>query len=259
MANNKHEKINQLINFRSFIFGLFLAILVYLVIIIWSGWEELITNILKVNLAVIILAMSLSLTNYFFRFLKWTLFTKSLELNIPLIDNFLVFFAGLSLAITPAKAGEAIRAFLLQKMNTSDLSKGLASTFSERLIDLLAVTLLALIGILSLSSRQSVQYMPILLLILLIIIVGVAIFLYDPLYNLFSKIFWFETWQFLGSTVDKFRSDVVITLKLRTFLGTLMLGIAGWTCEGLGFFLLAQSLSINLTIDAAVFIYATSS
>ncbi|MHA1974063.1 MAG: lysylphosphatidylglycerol synthase transmembrane domain-containing protein [Candidatus Hodarchaeales archaeon] len=259
MENNKHVKINQLLSFRSFILGIFLAILVYLVIIIWSGWDELITNILRVNPLVIIIAMLLSLTNYFFRFLKWVLFTKSLELKIPLLDNLLIFFAGLSLAITPAKAGEAIRAFLLQKMNTSDLSKGLASTFSERLIDLLAVTLLALIGILSLGSRLSIQYMPLLLLILLIIIIGVIVFLLDPLYNLFSKIFWFEAWKFLGSKIDKFRSDVVITLRMRTFLGALLLGIIGWTCEGLGFFLIAQNLDINLTVDAAVFIYAASS
>ena len=48
-----------------------------------------------------------------------------------MVDNFLIFIAGLSLSITPAKAGEAIRAFLLKEKVKSGLSEGLASTFSE--------------------------------------------------------------------------------------------------------------------------------
>ena len=90
----------------------------------------------------------------------------------------MIFFAGLCLSITPAKAGEAIRAFLLREKSTTGLSEGLASTFSERLIDLLAVTLLALLGIFFLESPQQISYLPVLVLILLGIILGVIIFLH---------------------------------------------------------------------------------
>lgn len=201
----------------------------------------------------------LSFANYIFRFLKWHIFTRSLNLEIPIKENFQVFITGLSLSITPAKIGEAIRAFLLQKLISSDLSKGLASTFSERLIDLLAVTLLALIGIIILGSQQSIVYLPILIVILVFILFGVLIFLSDVLYNFFSKIFHLKPWANVGIKIDKFRSDVVITLHFSTFFAALCLGIIGWACEGLGFFLLAQNLNIGINIEAAVFIYATSS
>jgi len=203
--------------------------------------------------------MLLSFTNYIFRFLKWHYFTQSLNLEIPLKDNFLIFFAGLSLAITPAKVGEAIRAFLLKKNSATDLSKGLASTFSERLIDLLAVTLLALIGVIVLNFQESVAYLPILLIILLGIILGVLVFLFDPIYNLFSRIFYLKPWASMGAKIDKFRSDVVVTFHYKVFFGALGFGMIGWACEGIGFLLIAHSLGVFMSLEASIFIYATSS
>ncbi|MFX0184854.1 MAG: YbhN family protein [Candidatus Hodarchaeota archaeon] len=259
METSKQETLEQVFSFRSFILGIILAIFVYLVIMILSGWEDLLSNILHVNPLIVIMAMFLSLANYIFRFFKWHIFTRSLELEIPLKENFFIFIAGLSLSITPAKVGEAIRAFLLQKNSSADLSKGLASTFSERLIDLLAVTLLALIGIFFLDFQQSGSYMPLLLIILLGILIGVLVFLFDPLYSPFRRIFHLKPWVSLGTKIDKFRSDVIITFKYKIFLGALGLGMIGWACEGLGFFLIAQNLGIIITFEAAIFIYATSS
>ena len=255
----KNSSMGRLINFRTFIFGLFLALLVYFFLMVLSGWEELLHNIVQADPFIILVAMMLSLGNYIFRFLKWQLFTKSLNLEVSLVNNILIFFSGLSLAITPAKAGEAIRAFLLREMSSSGLSQGLASTFSERLIDLLAVTILAFIGIVLLGNNQTVIYLPILLLILLAIILGVVIFLFNPLYNIFVKIFMLEKWGTLGSKINQFRSDVIITFHFLTFIGALILGLIGWTCEGIGFFLIAQNLQIQITLDTAILIYATSS
>ena len=259
MEKQENKAFNQLLSFRSFMFGLILAITVYLVIMILSGWEALINNIFSVDPIIIIIAMLLSLANYMFRFLKWHLFTRSLKLDISVIDNFQIFIAGLSLSITPAKAGEAIRAFLLREKTKTGLSEGLASTFSERLIDLLAVTLLALVGIVVLGTHQPVNYWPILILILVGIIFGVLVFLLDPLYNLFRRFFWLKPWVSVGSKIDKFRDDVIVTLHYNVFLSALLLGMIGWSCEGVGFYLIAQNLGIEISFGAAVFIYTTSS
>ena len=159
MESRKKEALGQIFSFKSFIFGISLAIIVYLAIVIFSGWEDLLANLVRINPLTVLLAVLLSFTNYIFRFLKWHIFTHSLGLEIPWKKNFQVFIAGLSLSITPAKVGEAIRALLLQKLISTDLSKGLASTFSERLIDLIAVTILALVGILVLGSKQSIEYL----------------------------------------------------------------------------------------------------
>lgn len=257
IANQK--TLGQILSFRTFVFGLILAIVVYFVLLILSGWEALLTQILKVNPLILLMALLLSSANYIFRFFKWNLFTRSLTLEIPFWDNFVVFMAGLSLAITPAKVGESIRAFLLQQKEVSDLSKGLASTFSERLIDLLAVTILAITGVVVLGLRRSIDYLPLLLLIFSGVLFGVLIFLFDPLYALFSKVFNAGPWSRFGTKIDRFRADVVVTLHYRVFLAALGFGIIGWTCEGIGFMLIAHNLGIPASFEIAIFVYATSS
>ncbi|MFX1282164.1 MAG: lysylphosphatidylglycerol synthase transmembrane domain-containing protein [Promethearchaeota archaeon] len=250
-------QLRKALNFKNFSFGLILGILVYLILILVSNWEQLLNYLTFIPISIILIALGLSFVNYLFRFLKWNLFTRSLNLTIPFWYNFKVFFAGLSLAITPAKAGEAIRAFLLRKSNNIELSKGLASTFSERLIDLLAVTLLSIIGILVLGLESA--YLPIILVILLVVMFSVVVFLFDPLYHVFSVIFRIGPWDFIGKNIDQFRTDVLMTLHYTTFLVATILGIIGWSCECLAFMLIAQSLNISMSFQMATFIYATSS
>jgi uncharacterized protein (TIRG00374 family) len=259
MEKQKEDTLGQILSFKTFVFGIFLAVLVYFVLMIYSGWDDLIQILINVDIIIVLIAMSLSFLNYIFRFMKWHLFTRSLKLDVPIYSNFMIFFAGLSLSITPAKAGEAIRAFLLKEKSNTSLSGGLASTFSERLIDLLAVTLLALIGIIVLGTQHPINYWPLLVFILIGIIFGVLVFLLDPLYEIFRRFFWLKPWASVGSKIDKFRDDVIVTLQYNVFLSALLLGMIGWSCEGLGFYLIAQNLGIEMTFEAAIFIYATSS
>jgi uncharacterized protein (TIRG00374 family) len=165
--------------------------------------------------------------------------------------------AGLALAITPAKSGEAIRAFLLNKGTDVDLSKGLASTFSERLIDLIAVTILSIIGIVVMGFTS--DYLIILLVIFTIVIFGVIAILSDTLYNFFSRIVFIGPVKRFRNNIDKFRDDVIVTFHWPVLLGALFLGIIGWACECLAFMLIAQSLDISMSFQMATFIYATSS
>jgi uncharacterized protein (TIRG00374 family) len=258
LLESKNENTaKKVLNFKNFTIGLVLGILVYLILIFLSNWEQLFDLLINVPIFVILIALMLSFTNYIFRFFKWLLFTKSLNLTIPLSYNFKIFFAGLSLAITPAKAGEAIRAFLLRKSSNIDLSKGLASTFSERLIDLLAVTVLSIVGILIMGFQA--DYLPIILVILLIVMFSIIFFLFDPFYQLYSKVLHIGPWAPFGKNIERFRSDVLVTFHPLTFLGALIFGIIGWSCECLAFMLLAQSLQISISFQMAIFIYATSS
>jgi uncharacterized membrane protein YbhN (UPF0104 family) len=257
MALSDKSVQSKIFTFRNFVFGMILGGVVYLILILVSNWEQLFDYLGMIPVEIILIAMGLSFLNYLCRFVKWLLFTKSLQLKIPLLYNFKVFMAGLALAITPAKAGEAIRAVLLKKGSDIDLSKGLASTFSERLIDLLAVTIISIVGIIVMGFES--DYLIILLAIFFFVVVGIIIFLSNHLYRIFSKVFFLGPWKIMGNYIDNFRSDVVITFQLPVFGGALIFGIIGWTCECLAFMLIAHSLGISMTFQMAMFIYATSS
>lgn len=257
MALSNDSVQSKIFTFRNFVFGMILGGGVYLILIIISNWEQLLDYLGIIPLEIIIIAIGLSFFNYLCRFAKWLLFTKSLQLEIPLLYNFKVFMAGLALAITPAKAGEAIRAFLLNKGTDTDLSQGMASTFSERLIDLLAVTLLSIMGILVMGFTS--EYLIILLLIFTLVLFGVIVILSDFLYTFFSRIVFIGPTKRFHIYIDKFRDDVIITFHWPVLLGALLFGIIGWACECLAFMLIAQSLDISMSFQMALFIYATSS
>ena len=248
---------NKILTFRNFIFSLVLGVVVYLILIIVTNINELISYLAGIPIGIVFVAVSLSFLNYLCRFLKWVLFTNSLQLSIPPLYNFKVFMAGLALAITPAKAGEAIRAFLLNKGSKVDLSKGMASTFSERLIDLLAVTILSIIGIIIMGFTS--EYLLVLLVIFILVVIGVIAFLFDPFYHFFYRILIIGPLKRFGQLVDNFRDDVIVTFRLPVFFGALLLGIIGWSFECLAFMLVAQALTIPMSFQMALFIYATSS
>jgi len=257
MKSRNENPQSKIFTFRNFVIGIFLGVAIYLLLIVSSNFNQLVRYLSSIPLIIILIAVFLSFLNYIFRYFKWLLFCKSLQLEIPLFFNFKVFMAGLALSITPAKAGEAIRAFLLKKGTDVDLSKGLASTFSERLIDLLAVTVLSIMGIIVVGFTA--DYLIILLVILSLVLVGVIVILSDILYNFFSRLVFIGPVKRFRNNIDKFRSDVIVTFHWPVLLGALLLGIIGWACECLAFMLIAQSLDIPMSFQMATFIYATSS
>ncbi|MHA2327268.1 MAG: hypothetical protein ACXACR_02005, partial [Candidatus Hodarchaeales archaeon] len=91
MESKNENTAKKVLNFKNFTIGLVLGILVYLILIFLSNWEQLFDLLINVPIFVVLIALMLSFTNYIFRFFKWLLFTKSLNLTIPLSYNFKIF------------------------------------------------------------------------------------------------------------------------------------------------------------------------
>src|SRR6187401_2397355 len=53
-----------------------------------------------------VLCLGLALLNYAIRFLRWQLYLRHQQVSVPVASSAVVFGAGLSLSITPAKLGE---------------------------------------------------------------------------------------------------------------------------------------------------------
>ena len=62
-------------------------------------------------------ALGLALTNYAIRFLRWQLYLRHQKVSVPVGSSALVFGAGLSLSITPAKLGELVKSYLLRELH----------------------------------------------------------------------------------------------------------------------------------------------
>ena len=92
-------------------------------------------------------ALGLALVNYALRFARWTLYLRDRRLAVPPRTSLLVFVAGFALSVTPGKVGELLKSFLLRASHGIPIARTAPIVVAERLTDLVAVVLLALVGV----------------------------------------------------------------------------------------------------------------
>jgi len=92
-------------------------------------------------------ALGLSLTNYLIRFLRWQLYLRWQGVSVPTGSSALVFGAGLSLSITPAKLGELVKSYLLRELHDIPPTLTAPIVVAERVTDLIALLTLAIVGV----------------------------------------------------------------------------------------------------------------
>lgn len=92
-------------------------------------------------------ALGLALANYAVRFVRWEIYLRRQGVRVPLASSLLVFGAGLSLSITPAKLGELVKSFLLRELHGIPARHTAPIVIAERVTDLIALIVLAVIGV----------------------------------------------------------------------------------------------------------------
>lgn len=92
-------------------------------------------------------ALGLALANYAARFLRWQMYLARQDVTVPTGSSALVFGAGLSLSITPAKLGELVKSYLLRELHDVPAPRTAPIVVAERVTDLIALLLLAVIGV----------------------------------------------------------------------------------------------------------------
>ena len=95
----------------------------------------------------LVAALGLALANYMIRFVRWTLYLRHQAVRVPLGTSALVFGAGLSLSITPAKLGEIVKSYLLRELCDVPVTRTAPIVVAERVTDLIALLLLAVVGV----------------------------------------------------------------------------------------------------------------
>ncbi|MEF3194267.1 MAG: flippase-like domain-containing protein [Halothiobacillaceae bacterium] len=130
---------------RWLIASIIFAALSYLAFSLWVGWREVLAAFAAVGAMGVLAALGLSLMNYGLRFLRWQGFLAALGHPMPMPSSGLIYLAGFALTTTPGKAGELLRGVFL-KQHGIPYTNSTAAFLSERLSDLVAIVLLALIG-----------------------------------------------------------------------------------------------------------------
>ncbi len=206
--------------------------------------------------------MGLSFLNYIFRYFKWQYFLHQIDVELSHKDSFTVFLAGFTLTTTPGKIGEAVKGYFVNAINKTPIVKTIPIVVSERVTDLLAMVILALLGF-TLGVNTGDQLLTVLLLGGAVL--GGAIILGSKTFykKFLSKMTSFGPLKRFQDSCDVIEVTMTKTLSPRPMLLSTAISIPGWLMECIELWLLFSILSGgSMTLSLlliATFVHATAS
>jgi len=240
---------------RTLALSLVLAATLYLVVIIMSGYETILAAMTRLGWQGWLIILSCSFTNYILRFIRWLLYLSRFGYQIPHGLHFHYYMSGFALTTTPAKAGETIRSLYLKSHGVS-LHHSLAMFFTERFLDVVVITLLACLAVLSFRQYGQFIYITTAITILFLPILrsGIVVHLLQRLtifirFNRLRRLI-----LHLSSLLDAARN----LLEWRILYSGLLIGCLAWGIQGFAFYFILDSMQISMPWHIAISIYAIS-
>ncbi len=199
----------------------------------------------------------LTLWNYALRFVKWHMYLRRLRIAIDFADSLGIFLCGLSMAITPGKAGELLKSVLLRRRAGTPLTTSAPVVLAERLTDGLAMMGLAATGLI--LYRQAVLPIAALLAVFVaIIVVSQAPFVRTRILP------WLQVHRRLARRADevgRLFTSARLLLAPGLLLTAVCIGLVSWSGECMAFYLVLHGLGIGTGWDVlvqAAFVLAVS-
>jgi uncharacterized protein (TIRG00374 family) len=197
------------------------------------------------------------LWNYALRFVKWHMYLHRLRIAIAFADSLGIFLCGLSMAITPGKAGELLKSVLLRRRAGTPLTTSAPVVLAERLTDGLAMMGLAATGLI--LYRQAVP--PILA--LLVVFLAIISMSQAPFVRT-RFVPWLQTHPRLRQRADeigRLYASARLLLAPGPLITAVCIGLVSWSGECLAFYLVLHGLGIGTgwtVLVQAAFVLAVS-
>jgi len=195
----------------------------------------------------------LTLVNYGLRYGKWHYLLHRLGVQIPHSANLPLFLCGLAMVISPAKAGEVVKPYLVRVITGTPMQRTIPALVAERVTDGIAVVALATIGVTTFApDRRDVIYFAVAVLssgFLVLLSKRLSLAILGVLRKL----------PVIGTVGDKLEEAY---LAMRECLSpiplvvTVAMSLAAWWAECLGLYLVYIGLGATTTIEVSTFLYA---
>ncbi len=235
---------------RALTLSIGLAALLYLGFVLFADREAVFAALRRVGLPVLVAIFTLSLVNYLLRFWRWQRYVAAFGHVLPWRRHFLYYLAGFTLTVTPGKAGEAVRSLYLHQYGVT-YAQSLAALFVERLLDVLAMSLLALLILL---ARPDYAWL-----------VAIAWGLTLGLGGLVTRPWLPEKLRVWGQghryehrlgQLARLLDSAAVLLRPGYLLFGLSLGVLSWGLEGLSLYWIAQEVGVGVSLETGIGIYA---
>jgi uncharacterized protein (TIRG00374 family) len=236
------------------VLGIAAGVAVYVAFSIWADAGRVAQALARFRWGAAAIACTLALGNYAVRFCRWQYYLRVLGVAVPAGDSLLVFLAGFALTVTPGKLGEAVKAFLLRESHRIPIARTAPIVIAERLTDLLALLLLATVGIFTFDVDRRF-----LIAGGLLVAVGIAVVSIDPLAELALSIAGrLPILRRVAPRLREFHVSTAALMRPAPLAMATALSCVSWFLECLAFWIVTNGMQgASVSIRAATFIYAS--
>ncbi|MGD8353815.1 MAG: lysylphosphatidylglycerol synthase transmembrane domain-containing protein, partial [Pseudomonadota bacterium] len=192
----------------------------------------------------------LSLGNYLLRYVKWHWYLELTGHRISPWPNLLVFLAGFALTVTPGKIGEFVKAFIVKERFHVPYTASTAVLLMERFTDIIAIILLSCLGLFLSLLHASFA------LISVLVLLGVVMLLRNRRFAgwVIQQSERFGPLKGFSGALRTLYENGWALLELKVFIPSLLISLAAWFLEGLGFAMVVWGLGAPFSLLQGVFI-----
>lgn len=220
---------------------------------VWAGIDTVGAALATFHWPWMVPVLLLTLVNYGLRFFKWHYLLGRLGVKMPLVENLWNFVAGLAMVISPGKAGELLKPYVVRARTGAPMARTVPALVAERLTDGIAMLILAGLSV-STYAGDKVHYLTI---PAGLVVAGLAVLssarLSTAILHLLGRL------PLLGRVAHKLEE---MYLAMRTclaplpFLLTVVASIVAWGAECVGYWMVFRGLGVDASLDVSVFLYA---
>lgn len=218
------------------------AVVVYMALAWYADIGAVVAAIVLLPWWTIPAMMVLSFANYTIRFAKWQFFLHKIDVYITQADSFRVFLSGFTLTATPGKIGEVIKGVFCRDLVGAPIAKTMPVVVSERVTDLLAMVMLAMVAyVLAFSGENQLLLLGGVGLIVVLggLVIGNRGF-YNRIVKRMTRIGPLKRFQ---DSTDLVEDTMVRTLAPKSMALTTAISVPGWFMECLELWLLLSLLT----------------
>jgi len=244
---------------RKLFLSLGFALVVYAAFVLWSDFASLKAALIDFPWMWIIPVTLLTLGNYVARLLRWHWWLHLLGVPIRLYDTMRIFGIGMMMVMTPGKAGELLKAYMVRNVAGTPMSTTAPTIVAERLIDGAAMIMLAGIGLFAFPDPRAQSVAA---LVAVVFVIGVAVIQYRPfalrVLALGEKLPIIK--KFAHQIYLMYESSYTI-FKPQHLIPALLIGLAAWAMEGLAYGIVLVGFGAPANVDTflkAIFIFNIS-
>lgn len=240
---------------RNLLLAIGLAVAVYLVLAVLSGFGDLRTALDGFRWSLVPAILGLVAFSYVGRFFRWVYYLRVLGISLPTGINSVIFAAGLSMAISPGKLGEVLKSLFVKQVSGDPVARTAPAVVAERATDGTGMVLWGLLGVLAFNYGPGL-----LLLFVAVTVLGIAVLRSKRLSVLAERgMAKLPVLDKLAPHVGDFHGASNTLLGTRPLIVGTVISFLAWGLECLAVYLCAVAVGAGQPFLVVVFIFAVSS